>query len=90
MEYLSLNNGTKIATVGIGTFLLKPDEAEQSVKWALANGYDMIDTANAYVNERAVGRGIKRRPVGKEKIFIFPQNFGLAYMRGQMRQSMKR
>ena len=70
MEYLSLNNGTKIATAGIGTFLLKPDEAEQSVKWALANGYDMIDTANAYVNERAVGRGIKASGRKREDIYL--------------------
>lgn len=81
MEYLSLNNGTKIATVGIGTFLLKPDEAEQSVKWALANGYDMIDTANAYVNERAVGRGIKASGRKREDIYLSTKLWPSVYAR---------
>lgn len=70
MEYLNLNNGTKIAKVGIGTFLLQPDEAEQSVKWALENGYDMIDTANAYVNEKAVGRAMKASGRKRDDIYL--------------------
>ena len=60
MEYLNLNNGTKIPAAGIGTFLLKPAEAESSVISALANGYELFDTANAYMNEKAVGRGMKK------------------------------
>ena len=60
MEYVTLNNGIKMPMMGIGTFLLSPDEAESSVISALECGYRLIDTANAYVNERAVGRGMKR------------------------------
>ena len=56
MEYVTLNNGIKMPMAGIGTFLLTPDEAEASVLNALACGYRLIDTANAYVNEKAVGR----------------------------------
>ena len=52
MEYAVLNNGLKMPMVGIGTFLLTPDEAETSVLSALACGYRLIDTANAYVNEK--------------------------------------
>ena len=52
MEYVTLNNGIKMPMAGIGTFLLTPDEAEASVLNALACGYRLIDTANAYVNER--------------------------------------
>ena len=55
MEYATLNNGLKMPMAGIGTFLLSPDEAEASVLAALAGGYRLIDTANAYVNEKAVG-----------------------------------
>ena len=53
---LKLNNGMVMPMAGIGTFLLSPDEAEASCVSALADGYRLIDTANAYVNERAVGR----------------------------------
>ncbi len=70
MEYVSLNNGVKMPMAGIGTFLLKPDEAEASVLAALQNGYRLIDTANAYVNEKAVGRGMKKSGVVREEIFL--------------------
>lgn len=60
MKYLNLNDGNKIPMMGIGTFLLTPDEAENSVYNALKDGYSLIDTANAYVNEKAVERGIRR------------------------------
>ena len=70
MEYLVLNNGIKMPMEGIGTFLLSPDEAEQSVLNALKTGYRLIDTANAYVNEKAVGRAIKKSGITREDIFL--------------------
>lgn len=70
MRYTTLNNGVKIPILGIGTFLLTPDEAESSVLFALNNGYQLIDTANAYVNEKAVGRAIKRSSLPREEIFL--------------------
>lgn len=70
MEYVTLNNGIKMPMAGIGTFLLTPDEAEASVLNALACGYRLIDTANAYVNEKAVGRAMKKSGVSKEEIFL--------------------
>lgn len=70
MEYVTLNNGIKMPMMGIGTFLLSPDEAESSVISALECGYRLIDTANAYVNERAVGRGMKRSGFKREEIFL--------------------
>ena len=70
MEYVELNNGVKMPNVGIGTFLLQPNDAENSVREALKIGYRLIDTANAYVNERAVGRGIKASGVPREEIFV--------------------
>ena len=59
MEYITLNNGVKCPAAGIGTFMLSPAEAENSVREALKMGYRLVDTANAYVNERAVGRGMR-------------------------------
>ena len=60
MEYMVLNNGVNCPVVGIGTFMLSPADAENSVREALKMGYSLVDTANAYVNERAVGRGMKK------------------------------
>ena len=70
MEYATLNNGLKMPIAGIGTFLLSPDEAEASVLAALAGGYRLIDTANAYVNEKAVGRAMKKSGLKREEIFL--------------------
>lgn len=70
MEYISLNNGVKMPMAGIGTFLLSPDEAEASVLSALKCGYRLVDTANAYVNEKAVGRAMKRSGLPREEIFL--------------------
>lgn len=70
MEYVTLNNGVKMPMAGIGTFLLTPDEAENSVTHALKEGYRLIDTANAYVNEKAVGHAIKKSGVDRSEIFL--------------------
>ncbi len=70
MEYITMNNGGKCPAVGLGTFMIAPSDAENSVREALKMGYECIDTANAYVNERAVGRGIKSSGVPREKIFL--------------------
>lgn len=70
MEYTVLNNGVKMPMAGIGTFLLSPDEAEAAVLSALKDGYRLIDTANAYVNEKAVGRAMKKSGVAREEIFL--------------------
>ena len=70
MEYITLNNGVNCPAVGIGTFMLSPAEAENSVREALKMGYRLVDTANAYVNERACGRGIKDSGLKREDVFI--------------------
>lgn len=69
-KYVTLNNGVQMPMAGIGTFLLSPDDAELAVISALQNGYQLIDTANAYVNEKAVGRGMKKSGVARENIFL--------------------
>lgn len=70
MESVTLNNGVKMPMLGIGTFLLSPEEAESSVLAALQCGYRLIDTANAYVNEKAVGRAMKQSGVPRQEIFL--------------------
>ena len=67
---VTLNNGIEMPILGIGTFSLSPEQAEESVYHALLDGYRLIDTANAYMNERAVGRAIKRSGVPREEIFV--------------------
>lgn len=76
----TLSNQVQIPAVGIGTFMMTPDQAERAVVDALACGYRMIDTAQAYMNERAVGRGIKRSGVAREDIFISTKIWASQYL----------
>lgn len=68
--YKKLNNGVEMPMAGIGTFLHSPDEAERSVLCALEAGCRLIDTANAYVNEKAVGRAMKKSGLDRTEIFL--------------------
>lgn len=70
MEHITLNNGIKMPMAGIGTFLLTPDEAEDACVSALECGYRLVDTANAYMNEKAVGRAMKKSGLKREEIFL--------------------
>ena len=70
MQTIKLNNGITCPVIGLGTFMLSPEDAENSTREALKMGYRLIDTANAYVNERAVGRGIKESGVKRSEVFL--------------------
>lgn len=70
MKNIKLNNGNYMPLIGLGTFMMQPKTAEEAVYNALTNGYRLIDTANAYMNERAVGRGIKKSGVNRNEIFL--------------------
>lgn len=70
MEYVRLYNGRTMPIFGIGTYLLSPDEAEKSVFAALECGYRLIDTANMYANEKAVGRAMKDSGLQRSEIFL--------------------
>ena len=69
-----LNNGVSMPILGIGTFALSDSETEESVYWALRDGYRLIDTARIYGDEAGVGRGIRRAIdeglVTREEIFV--------------------
>lgn len=70
MKEFKLNNGVLMPSIGIGTYLLEPAEAYNSVLNALKLGYKMIDTANAYRNEVAVGKAIKDSKLNREDVFV--------------------
>lgn len=70
MEYVTMNNGNKCPVIGIGTFMISPADAEVSVREALKMGYSCVDTAAAYQNERACGRGIKTSGAAREDVFL--------------------
>lgn len=70
MNHITLNNGVEMPLVGLGTYQLSPDEAQASVTFALDNGYELIDTANVYVNERGVGRGMRASTKARKDVFL--------------------
>ncbi len=82
MEYLKLNNGVEMPVEGLGTFLMSPAEAEAASLAALEAGYEHIDTANAYMNEKAVGRAIAKSGVDREKLFVSTKLWPSVYEAG--------
>lgn len=81
-----LNNGIEMPILGIGTYTLSNQEAENSVYWALRDGYRLIDTARIYGNEEGVGRGIQRAIdegfVKREDIFVTTKMWTSDYSNG--------
>lgn len=82
MEYLKLNNDVKMPVEGLGTFLTSPAEAEAASLAALEAGYVHIDTANAYMNEKAVGRAIAKSGVVRDKLFVSTKLWPSVYEAG--------
>lgn len=70
MEHRILNNGVEMPVLGFGVYQVGETVCEQCVCDAIAAGYRSIDTASAYLNERAVGRAIRRSGVPREELFI--------------------
>jgi 2,5-diketo-D-gluconate reductase A len=71
MQTIKLNNGVEIPVLGFGVFqIADPAECERSVVDAIEVGYTHIDTAASYMNEEAVGRGLKQSGIAREKLFI--------------------
>lgn len=65
-----LNNGVKIPALGLGTWLLNDEQTEQAVIDAISLGYRHIDTAQAYGNEKGVGKGVRKSGVDRQELFI--------------------
>ena len=71
MEYVTLNNGIKMPSVGFGVFqITDKEECINTVLNAIDVGYRLIDTAQSYGNEEAVGEAIAKSPVNREELFI--------------------
>ncbi|RSN57893.1 aldo/keto reductase [Streptomyces sp. WAC 04229] len=66
----TLNDGTTLPALGLGTWPMKDDEAERAVRTALETGYRLIDTATNYRNETGVGRGVAAGGVPREEIVV--------------------
>ena len=71
MQHLVLNNGVKMPILGFGVFQIpEASECERVVTDALGVGYRLIDTAQAYGNEEAVGKAIRASGVPRDEIFL--------------------
>ncbi|MFG2283552.1 aldo/keto reductase [Streptomyces asoensis] len=66
----TLNDGTRLPAVGLGTWPMDDAEAERAVAEALGLGYRLVDTATNYRNETGVGRGVARSGVAREEIVV--------------------
>ena len=83
METVKLYNNIEVPVLGIGTFMISPEDTEKSVYAALKLGYRMIDTANAYMNEEAVGKALKKAInegiVTREEVFVSTKIWATLY-----------
>ena len=95
MQQVVLNNGVVMPIIGFGVFQVKDlSECERSVVDAIQTGYRLIDTAEAYENEEAVGRAIRKSGVKREELFIttklYIKSDGYGGAKKSFEQSMKR
>ena len=95
MQTVKLNNGVEVPILGFGTFqITDPIQAETSVKDAIKAGYRHIDTAQSYMNEEAVGRGIAASGVPREELFIttkiWEENVSYDGVKSSFERSLKR
>ena len=92
---VTLNNGITMPQIGLGVYLVTDVAVcESSVTTALDAGYRLIDTAVAYRNERAVGRGIRSSTVPRDEVFVttklWPSDYGLDKSREAISRSLER
>ena len=71
MEFVTLNDGIKIPSIGFGVFMIPADGSTyKAVREALDAGYRHIDTATAYFNEEEVGKAVRESGIPREEIFV--------------------
>ncbi len=70
MEYLTLNNNVQMPLAGFGTFMLGGETCSNAVANAIQTGYRMLDTAEAYGNEKEVGAGISASGIDRKELFL--------------------
>lgn len=81
MSTIRLHNGMAMPTLGLGTFRLSPEDCERAVATALECGYRLVDTANVYMNERAVARGIAASGVPRDQVVVQTKLWPTCYRR---------
>ncbi|WP_133013584.1 aldo/keto reductase [Clostridium cuniculi] len=94
MEFVTLNNGVKMPLLGYGVYQVTKEECEACVLDAIKVGYRLIDTAQSYFNEEAVGNAIEKCGVPREELFITTKvwisNYGYDKTRESVLNSMKK
>ena len=95
MEYITLNNGLKMPSVGFGVFQIKDqEECVRVVLDAIDTVYRLIDTAQSYGNEEAVGEAIQKTNVPREELFITTKvwisNYGYENAKASVEESLKK
>lgn len=90
MEYTTLKDGTSMPMLGYGVFQIDDDTTERCVEDALGTGYRLIDTAQAYGNERGVGAAIAKSGVARDDIFLIDKVWVSNYGEGKTYDSIKR
>lgn len=95
MEYVTLNNGIKMPAVGFGVFQIKDkEECIRVVLDAIDAGYRLIDTAQSYGNEEAVGEAIQKTSVPREDLFITTKiwisNYGYEKAKLSVEESLRK
>ncbi|MFR5265118.1 aldo/keto reductase [Clostridium sp.] len=95
MEHVILNNGIKMPIIGFGVFQIpNQEDCERAVLDAIDSGYRLIDTAQAYGNEEAVGNAIKKSTVPREELFITTKvwisNAGYEKAKASIEESLKK
>lgn len=88
MNTITLSNGVKMPVLGFGTYQITDDECEKAVISAIKAGYRLIDTAQAYGNEAAVGKAIKACGVPRADLFITTKVWFHNYEAGDCRKSV--
>lgn len=95
MEYVTLNNGVKMPVLGFGVYQINDlKECEKIVSEAIKTGYRLIDTAQAYGNEEAVGSAVKNSGLPREDFFIVTKiwisNAGYEKAKASIAESLKK
>lgn len=94
MDFVTLNNGIKMPQLGYGVYQVKNSECERCVLDAIEVGYRSIDTAQAYGNEEAVGRAVKKSGVPRSELFlttkVWISNTGYKKAKASIEQSLKK
>ena len=90
MEFVSLSNGVNMPMLGLGVYQVPEfDQCEQSVLDAFQAGYRLVDTAESYMNEEAIGSAFRKSGLSRDDVFvtskIWVSNFGYEKTKKRMR-----